>query len=139
LAAIFRSVDFPQFQPSLSLKICDVHLTTCTSGQKFVQKRQKIECPSVVVRSAPDLAKLNISKTNPEIKQKVEKLKRKFKYLCVYLGVMGPQDGVDKLLRSIKFIVHDLKRRDIGFILMGEGDDLERLKVMVRKFRIESR
>ncbi|MEA3273524.1 MAG: glycosyltransferase family 4 protein [Patescibacteria group bacterium] len=125
------------FLEGLSLKICDVHLATCVSGQQFVQKRQKIECPSVVVRSAPDLAKLNTNKVNPEIEKKVEKLKRKFKYLGVYLGVMGPQDGVDKLLRSIRFIVHDLKRKDIGFVLMGEGDDLERLKIMAQKFRIE--
>jgi len=125
------------FLEGLSLKVCDVHLTTCVSGQQFVQKRQEIECPSVVVRSAPDLAKLNTNDVNFEIEQKVKKLKRKFKYLCVYLGVMGPQDGVDKLLRSIKFIVHSLKRKDIGFILMGEGDDFERLKKMAQKFRIE--
>ena len=38
---------------------------------------------------------------------------------------MGPQDGVDKLLRSIRFIVRDLKRTDIGFVLMGDGEQQE--------------
>ena len=39
-------------------------------------------------------------------------------------GIMGPQDGVDLLLRAIDVIVHDLGRDDCHFALLGYGDCL---------------
>ena len=49
-------------------------------------------------------------------------LRRGKKYLVSYLGVMGPNDGIEYLLDSIDFIVHSLKRTDIHFTLIGSGD-----------------
>ena len=46
----------------------------------------------------------------------------------VYLGVMGPQDGLDALLESIASIVSGANRRDILFVLIGAGTELPRLK-----------
>ena len=51
----------------------------------------------------------------------VPALKRGFTYLACYAGVMGEEDGVQELLLSIRYIVHDLGRRDILFDLMGDG------------------
>ena len=35
---------------------------------------------------------------------------------------MGPQDGVDIVVRAAEIIVHDWGRDDISFTLMGSGD-----------------
>ncbi|MEO6509952.1 MAG: glycosyltransferase family 4 protein [Nocardioides sp.] len=43
-------------------------------------------------------------------------------YLAAYLGVMGPQDGVDIALRAADHIVNTLGRTDVSFTLMGGGD-----------------
>ncbi len=42
--------------------------------------------------------------------------------MAAYLGVMGPQDGVDLVLEVADHVVHRLGRRDIGFTLIGSGD-----------------
>lgn len=48
-------------------------------------------------------------------------LKRGFQYMACYAGVMGQLDGVIELLRSVRYIVHDVGRKDIIFILLGDG------------------
>ena len=40
---------------------------------------------------------------------------------------MGPQDGVDYVLRAADEIVHKLGRDDISFTLMGSGDCFDEL------------
>ena len=35
---------------------------------------------------------------------------------------MGPQDGVDIVIRAADVVVHKLKREDIAFTLIGSGD-----------------
>lgn len=71
-----------------------------------------------VVRSGPDAARLHRSDPDPS-------LRRGRRYLVCYLGVMGPQDGVDLVVRAASTVVHDLGRQDISFTLMGGGDCLD--------------
>jgi glycosyltransferase involved in cell wall biosynthesis len=52
----------------------------------------------------------------------VPELRRGRSHLVTYLGVMGPQDGVDIVLRAADVIVNQLGRKDICFTLMGRGD-----------------
>src|SRR5215213_7325145 len=46
----------------------------------------------------------------------------------VYLGIMGPQDGVDLVLRVMADLVHGRGRRDVHVTLLGFGDCLEALQ-----------
>jgi glycosyltransferase involved in cell wall biosynthesis len=50
------------------------------------------------------------------------------KKILVYIGSLNPQDGVDYLLRSLKHLVHDLKRDDFHCVIIGSGDSLEDLR-----------
>jgi glycosyltransferase involved in cell wall biosynthesis len=68
-----------------------------------------------VVRTGPDPSKLK--RREPDASQR-----RNRRYLAAYIGVMGPQDGVDIVVRAAAVIVHDLKREDIAFTLIGKGD-----------------
>jgi glycosyltransferase involved in cell wall biosynthesis len=55
-------------------------------------------------------------------------LKQGRKYLVVYLGLMGTQDGVDLLIESIEYLVMKKGRRDTVFVLIGPGPEQPRLR-----------
>ena len=46
----------------------------------------------------------------------------------VYLGIMGPQDGVDTILEVMRDLVHERGRTDVHATLLGFGDCLEDLR-----------
>lgn len=79
----------------------------------------------VVVRSGPNLSRFH--RATPD-----ESLKRGKQYLAVYLGVMGPQDGVDYLIRSAEHVVRTFGREDVQFVLVGDGDVRSDLEALVR-------
>ena len=68
-----------------------------------------------VVRTGPDLRRLQPGEPDPQ-------LRRGHRYLLAYIGVMGPQDGVDIVVRAADIVVNKLGRDDIAFTLIGSGD-----------------
>jgi glycosyltransferase involved in cell wall biosynthesis len=68
-----------------------------------------------VVRSAPDLTRF--IQQPPD-----ESLRHGKRFLLGYLGVMGPQDGVDYALRALRHLRNTLGRNDFYCIFMGAGD-----------------
>jgi glycosyltransferase involved in cell wall biosynthesis len=68
-----------------------------------------------VVRTGPDLLRLQRGEADPE-------LRRGRRYLVAYIGVMGPQDGVDIVVRVADIVVNKFGRDDIAFTLIGSGD-----------------
>jgi glycosyltransferase involved in cell wall biosynthesis len=68
-----------------------------------------------VVRTGPDPERLRRGEPSPE-------LRRGRTFLAAYIGVMGPQDGVDIVLRAADIVVHQRGRDDIAFTLIGSGD-----------------
>ncbi|MHA0289252.1 glycosyltransferase family 4 protein [Mycobacterium sp. C3-094] len=69
----------------------------------------------VVVRSAPDLTRF--------VPQPPDRTLAAGKpHLLAYLGVMGPQDGVDYALRAVRILRDELGRNDFHCIFMGAGD-----------------
>jgi glycosyltransferase involved in cell wall biosynthesis len=63
-------------------------------------------------------------------------LKRGRKYLVGYVGVMGSADGVHILLEAAAAVVHQLGRRDIQFLLMGDGPEFDDLLALRDRLRI---
>jgi glycosyltransferase involved in cell wall biosynthesis len=68
-----------------------------------------------VVRTGPDPDRLRAGEPKGS-------RKRGHKHLAAYVGVMGPQDGVDLLMAVADHIVNQLGRTDIAFTVMGAGD-----------------
>jgi glycosyltransferase involved in cell wall biosynthesis len=68
-----------------------------------------------VVRTGPDPQKLRR-------REPVPGLRRGRRHLVAYLGVMGPQDGVDLALGAADVVVNRLGRDDVAFTFMGSGD-----------------
>jgi glycosyltransferase involved in cell wall biosynthesis len=80
-----------------------------------VTRSGKSPADVTVVRTGPDPQRLRRGTAYPE-------LRRGRRYLAAYIGVMGPQDGVDIILRAAAIVVHELRREDIAFTLIGSGD-----------------
>jgi glycosyltransferase involved in cell wall biosynthesis len=68
-----------------------------------------------IVRTGPDPHRLRRGPVDP-------KLRRGRRFLAAYIGVMGPQDGVDIVVRAADVVVHQMGRDDIAFTLIGKGD-----------------
>jgi glycosyltransferase involved in cell wall biosynthesis len=73
-----------------------------------------------VVRTGPDPERLRRGPEFPE-------LRRGHRFLAAYIGVMGPQDGVDIVVRAADVVINKLGRDDIAFTVMGSGDCLKDL------------
>ena len=102
-------------------RTADHVIATNDSYRRIVLERDGVSPTSVtVVRTGPDLASLRRSSALPSVR-------RTKPHLAAYLGVMGPQDGVDLVLKVADQVVHRLGRRDIGFTLIGSGDCYDEL------------
>lgn len=93
------------------------HVTsTNTSYAEVAMKRGGKDRSNVtVVRTGPDPERLKRTAEVPA-------LRRGREHLVAYIGVMGPQDGVDLAVRAAAHIVHEIGREDISFTFMGAGD-----------------
>lgn len=74
-----------------------------------------------VVRSAPTVERFR--KVPPD-----ESIKRGKPHLLCYLGVMGPQDGVDYALRALARLRDELGRTDWHAAFVGAGDTFEAMQ-----------
>ncbi len=96
-------------------KAADHVISTNDSYRQIVIGRDGVDPAGVtVVRTGPDLTRLRPTTANPGL--------RTAPHLAAYLGVMGPQDGVDLVVELADHVVHRLGRRDISFTLIGSGD-----------------
>jgi glycosyltransferase involved in cell wall biosynthesis len=85
-----------------------------------------------VIRSGKSPADVTVVRTGPDPQrmrrgQEFPELRRGRRFLAAYIGVMGPQDGVDNVVRAADFVVHKLGREDIAFTLIGSGDCFDEL------------
>jgi glycosyltransferase involved in cell wall biosynthesis len=80
-----------------------------------VKRSGKSAADVTVVRTGPDPERLRRGPEHPE-------LRRGRRFLAAYIGVMGPQDGVDIIVRAAEVVIHKLGRHDIAFTLIGKGD-----------------
>ena len=84
----------------------------------------------VVVRTGPDAERLRRCEADPT-------LRRGRRFLVAYLGVMGPQDGVDIVLRAAEMIIHTWGRKDIAFTMIGSGDCFQELVALRDEFELQ--
>ena len=93
------------------------HVISTNDSYRDVAIRRSGKRPEdvTVVRTGPDPEKLERVEPEPE-------LRRGRKYLAAYIGVMGPQDGVDIVVRAAGIVVNEMRRKDIAFTLIGNGD-----------------
>ncbi|GHD88997.1 glycosyltransferase family 4 protein [Streptomyces naganishii] len=100
----------------MTYRAADVVLATNESYRDVAVRRGGRRPEDVfVVRSAPQTDRFQPVPPEPELKQGKPHL------LC-YLGVMGPQDGVDYALRALAKLRDELGRTDWHAVFVGAGD-----------------
>jgi glycosyltransferase involved in cell wall biosynthesis len=121
-----------QLLERLSYRTANIVITTNES-----QKRHAIEhghCKPqkvIVVRNGPDDTRFTVRTPEPE-------LMMGYQYLLAYIGVMSVQDGVEYVLYTLHELVHKRQRQDIGLVLMGDGDQLLKLKNLTHDLQLNA-
>ncbi|HEX7195453.1 MAG TPA: glycosyltransferase family 4 protein [Candidatus Limnocylindria bacterium] len=107
-------------------RTADVVISTNETYRRFALERGGVDPDRVfVVRSSPDPRRIHPVEPDPS-------LRRGRPHLVVYLGTMGPQDGVDLFVEAAARIA--AKRPGaVRFIAMGGGGMLEGLRSRVRE------
>jgi len=98
------------------------HVISTNDSYRDIAIRRSGKAPAdvTVVRTGPDPKKLSRGPQDPA-------QKRGRRFLAAYIGVMGPQDGVDIVVRAADIVIHDMGRDDIAFTLIGAGDCFDEL------------
>jgi glycosyltransferase involved in cell wall biosynthesis len=84
----------------------------------------------VVVRSGPETDRMRPVHAP-------ESLPRGGRKTLAYLGIMGPQDGVDQVLVVMHDLVHKRGRTDVRAVLMGFGDCYDDLRAMSTRLGLD--
>ncbi|MFF4403878.1 glycosyltransferase family 4 protein [Streptomyces sp. NPDC001262] len=108
-------------------RAADVVLATNESYRDVALRRGgKRPSDVFVVRSAPQTDRFQPVPPEPE-------LKRGKPHLLCYLGVMGPQDGVDYALRALAKLRDELGRTDWHAVFVGAGDAFDAMVKLSRR------
>jgi glycosyltransferase involved in cell wall biosynthesis len=114
----------------LTHRTADHVISTNDSYRDVAIKRSgKAPAAVTVVRTGPDPEKLRRGPQDPGFR-------RGRRYLAAYIGVMGPQDGVDVVVRAAEVVVHEMGREDIAFTLIGSGDCYDELVALRDKLHL---
>jgi glycosyltransferase involved in cell wall biosynthesis len=92
--------------------------TNASYAEIAMRRGGKARSDVTVVRTGPDEQRL-------QRRAAVPALRRGRRHLVAYIGVMGPQDGVDLAVRAAAHVVHELGREDVAFTFMGSGDSYD--------------
>ncbi len=114
----------------LTYRVADVVIATNGSYREAAIGRGRTAPDRVfVVRSAPNLTRFTGGVPDPALKRGKEHL------LC-YLGVMGPQDGVDYALRSL-VALRDIRPDDWHAVFVGSGDCFDEMCALASELGLD--
>jgi glycosyltransferase involved in cell wall biosynthesis len=114
----------------MTFRLADVSLATNESYRRIALERGGMPPERVfVVRSGPSLERMKIVPPRDE-------LKHGRRFLVGYVGVMGRQEGIDYLLQAVAHMVHDLRRTDVHFALVGGGTSLDAMRSLAAQLGV---
>ncbi|GHA88708.1 glycosyltransferase family 4 protein [Streptomyces termitum] len=117
----------------MTYRAADVVIATNESYRDVAVRRGGKRPEDVfVVRSAPDTDRFRPVPPEPE-------LKRGQPHLLCYLGVMGPQDGVDYALRALAALRDKVGRTDWHAVFVGAGDTFDAMVELSRRLGLADR
>ena len=110
----------------LTFATANLVIATCESGREIAERRgRKRPADVFVVRSGPDMERFRPVPANPA-------LKNGSRFLVGYVGVMGPQEGIDHVIRCARFIREEMRRDDVSFVFIGDGPASNDLRALSR-------
>ncbi|WP_417563754.1 glycosyltransferase family 4 protein [Microbacterium sp.] len=112
-------------------RVADRVISTNGSYKRIAERRGKVRPELVtVVRSGPDTTLMRPVYPDRTIRDGAD-------HLLAYLGIMGPQDGVENILALMDELVHRRGRTRTRAVLMGFGDCLDDLKRECTRRRLD--
>jgi glycosyltransferase involved in cell wall biosynthesis len=115
----------------LAFRMADVVISTNASYKRVaLQRGHRRDEDVFVVRNGPDLERFRPVEPDPAFK-------RGQQYLIGYLGIMGPQDGVDHAIRALAWLSE--YRDDWHAIFVGDGESLPEMRALAESLGIASR
>ncbi|MDR3762499.1 MAG: glycosyltransferase family 4 protein [Acidobacteriota bacterium] len=122
-----RAYQALQWLERATYRAADRVIVTNRSFAQIARTRGGLRAEAVqVVRNGPDLDHFHLGAPRPE-------LKRGARYLALYIGVMGKQDGLDRVLEAAQHMARQRGRHDVHFALLGNGDEWEPLQRRARE------
>jgi glycosyltransferase involved in cell wall biosynthesis len=107
----------------LTYRVADVVVSTNESYRELAVRRGRVRPErTFTVRSAPAGERFHEVPVEPALRQGK-------KHLLAYLGVMGPQDGVDYAVRALAHLRAE-HRDDWHAVFMGNGDALDDVRAL---------
>ena len=115
----------------ISCKLADVIISSNDSYKKIVIKRHRLNPAKVfVVRNDPKPDIFAVQENRPK--------EPETKKILLFLGSIGPQDGIDNLLKALHCLVYDLKEKDFICRIIGGGEALPMAKALAEELELES-
>ncbi|RJQ68915.1 MAG: glycosyltransferase WbuB [Desulfobacteraceae bacterium] len=109
-------------EEKMCLKLSNMVIATNQSYKAIDAERGRIDPQKIIiVRNGPDPQRFRAVPPDGQ-------LKASGRIILTYVGVMGPQDGVDYLLKALHHLVYERGRTNIYCIIVGPGDALDDLK-----------
>lgn len=114
----------------IAFRLADVVLSVNDSyRQVAITRGRRRPQDVVVVRTGPDLTSFVPVAPDPS-------LRRGRAHLLGYVGVMGPQDGVDHALRALG-LLRD-RREDWHAVFVGDGAELEAMRTLAHELGLDA-
>jgi glycosyltransferase involved in cell wall biosynthesis len=115
----------------MAFSVADVALVTNDSIRRVaIERAHKTPEDVFVVRNGPMLERFRPVPRNPT-------LTRGRKHLLVYVGLMGPQDGVDHALLALAHLSE--RRQDWHARFLGDGEMVPALRQLTSELQLEDR
>jgi glycosyltransferase involved in cell wall biosynthesis len=115
----------------IAFRMADVVISTNESYRRIAIGRGGAAPEKVfVVRNGPDLERFRPAAPDAS-------LRRGREHLIAYLGIMGPQDGIDHALRALGWL--GARRDDWHAIFVGEGEVLDDMRALAARLGIADR
>jgi glycosyltransferase involved in cell wall biosynthesis len=114
-----------------TFKTADIVISTNESYKKIAVERGGKNPQNVfVVRNGPRLNEVEFLPAN-------NKWKNNFKFLGVYVGVIGNQEGLDNLLRIVWDLANVHNVKTIKFVVVGMGPELNNMITQCKRMQLE--
>src|SRR5581483_4846491 len=113
-----------------SLKLANVTIATNESYKQIqIERANKNPASVFIVRNGPNQMRMTTAAPSA-------RLKGMNKSILCYVGSLNPQDGVDYLLRSLRHLLHGLRRSAFHCVIMGTGDSLQDLRELAGNLQL---
>lgn len=115
----------------ITFRLADHVISTNESYREIAMARGGVPGDCItVVRNGPDLQRVRPVEPDADLRGRAGAI-------IGYVGLMARQDGVDQLLHAVRHLVYALGRRDVLFVLIGHGGELESLKRLSTELDID--